>query len=226
MFEKIIGMNFKPPLIMTQFVITRIVDYLQVQKNKLLLPAEYYDKILVITQNYSHIGLLGKLENNYVIVNYENINKIENKYLDCKIIDNVDYQYLTTQLILNVLTNYDISTYEVEPFNFDNEFVIITKIIEDIDKQLHCFIADSLTLQLNFTLNYNVHFTEKGFLLRENLNYLKDYKNIDFTYDFDMVINPVIGISLWNYNIFVNFSNFVRLFEELYTLALTLKNLN
>lgn len=225
MFEKIIGMRFQPH-IMIQYIVARIAEQLQVPKNRLLLPAEYYDKILVVAENYSYVGLLGKLENNFVVVNYNSINDTNESYLDCTIIDGIDYRHLLSQLILSILTNYDISRNEIEPFDFDNDFIAIVKITENMNNQLYFYTAENLLLQVNFALSYNAHFSEKGFILRENLNYLRQYKDIDFVYDYDIMINPIIGISFWNYSITVNFDNFVKLFKELYTYALTLKNLN
>jgi len=223
MFEKTIIMHTHQSTIITEFIVTKIVEQLQIPKNRLLLPADYYDKVLVIDQNYKYIGLLGKIGNNFIIINKNNLKQDIKTYLDCIVVDNFDYHFITKQFILDILTNYDITTKNNELLDFDDNYIAIAKINNNMGKQLYAHTSEDILLQIDFALPYKIHFSEKGFLLRDNLNYLKNYKHIDFVYDFDMVIKPEIGLSFWYYNLFIDFNNFIKLFRELYSFALSLK---
>lgn len=209
--------------ILDTFMITKKLDNLLLPKSKFLLPIKQYEKILVIKDNYNYIGSLGKIENKFIIFNQDDLFKKDNKFIDCILLDDIDYRFLTEQIIISILTKHDLASKDIEQIDLNNKYILIAKITDELSKQLHIINSEDILLKLEFLLPYKTHFSEEGFLLRDNLNYLRDDKDIDFVYDFDMLIHPNTSFSFWYYNIFIDFENFVKLFEILYSVVLTIK---
>lgn len=206
--------------ILEKYIITEIIDNIYLPKSDVLLHTRNeYDKILVMKNDFTFVGLLGRIDNKFIIFDED----YNNNCIKCMVVDDLDYRYITEQLITKILTKYDIAYKKIDQQTFDKNFTIVAKITEELDKQLHVIDVNNMLLQLHFALPYNKHFSQEGFLLRDNLNYLKNHEYIDFVYDYDMLINYYTGMSFWYYNIFIDLDNFTKLFDILYSYAITLK---